>query len=231
VVRQAMSFSFLTGALIYFGDKKYIKFFLFIIPAISFHISSVFILPVLALGFVRFKKRIFPIAVTFFGMIILYNIDILSILFFFLKIFNSKYLRYSAYIAGDTYHLQSGTILTFFAVIVRSLMVFLAVYFYSDISKKDKKTVFILNMSIIYSYLGMLSLHHRIIGRLRQAFEFVPFLVGGYAFQPLKKYKKIIMYVIILLNVGLFENTILRSNRETVGAGVYPYYSVFSKDK
>jgi hypothetical protein len=62
----------------------------------------------------------------------------------------------------------------------------------------NKKTVFILNMSIIYSYLDVLSLRYIIIGRLRQVFGFGLFentIQMSWFSETEKKYQQLIQKI------------------------------------
>jgi hypothetical protein len=231
IVRQAIAVSFVTGALVYLDDKKYFRAVCFMAFAISIHVSALLVLPLLLLKLIRFRTRTFPVFLMFFGMIIFYRFEILDLLFLILKITGSKYYRYSSYISGDSFHLQGGTVFTFLAMIVRSATVFIAVFFIPGTMRKNKKINFLFNMSIVYNYVNVLSLRYVIIARIREILMWVPVLASGYAVQPLKKYRKIIIYAVILLNIGLFEFTIQQNNRETIGASIYPYYSIFSKDR
>jgi hypothetical protein len=165
------------------------------------------------------------------GMVFLYYVDVLTIIFFILKILNSKYYRYASYLAGETFHLHGGTIFTFFAIMVRSSLLFLAIFLMPSIVKKDKEKLFLINMAIIYNYINIIGLRYIIINRVRELFSFVPILISGSAFSVRGKYRKIIVCLIIILNIGLFEITIYNNNRERIGSSVYPYYSIFSKDR
>jgi hypothetical protein len=164
-------------------------------------------------------------------MFVLYYIDVLAIAFSILKVFQLKYYRYAVYLSRETFHLRGGTIFTFFAIMARSSMLFLAIFLMPSIVKKNKESLFLINMAIIYNYINIIGLRYVIINRVRELFSFVPMLITYSAFRTGGKFRKILAYLIIIVNIGLFEITIYNNNRERIGSEIYPYYSIFSGNR
>jgi hypothetical protein len=233
LVRQAIAVSFCTCAVVYLEEKKYLKFIIWLFLASLFHSSALIILPLLPLWFVKYKKRFLPVFITLFGMVILYNINVLSLLFSILQVLNLKYARYAIYLdetSSKSFYLQGGMWgTTGLGMLIRSSMLFLAIYVSPKILKHDKRKLFMINLSIIYNFVNIVALKHILFNRVRDALMFVPMSISGYAFNAAGRYRKVLMVLIIFINIILFEYSIQRMNRNMVGMSVYPYYSIFSK--
>ncbi|GHU72403.1 hypothetical protein FACS189450_10140 [Spirochaetia bacterium] len=84
-------------------------------------------------------------------------------------------------------------------------------------------------MSIIYNYTNVLATRYIILSRLRDALMFVPLLIIGSTIKATGRYKKIMAFMLIFVNIVFFEYRIQRSDHQNFGMSIYPYYSIFSK--
>lgn len=229
IIRQSIAASFSTCAVVYLEEKKYYRFVIWLVLGALFHISALIIVPLLVVCFIKYKTRTFPVFITLFGMFLLSRLDLISILVFIFETFHSKYSRYIRYISNDSYHFSSGTIGAVGGVLIKSFILFVTIFFSHKIIKDNKRKLFLVNMSIIYNYTNVLATRYIILSRLRDALMFVPLLIIGSTIKATGRYKKIMAFMLIFVNIVFFEYRIQRSDHQNFGMSIYPYYSIFSK--
>lgn len=226
-IRQMVAVSFILWSFICYEDKKYFKTAILYLISIGFHSSTLFILPLFLLSFVKinFKTKFLPFIFLVIFIILVFRLNFISISFDILNYFDVKYIRYfdSKKYMDDT-ELGSGI-----GVFIKSLTLLLAVVFYSKILKKYPNKVNILNFSLFYIIAYILAAQAVIYGRLRDLLIFVPILISGYAIYSVPKFKNLVLIIILTLNLISFEKDIISQDRYNFSNEIYPYYSIFYK--
>ena len=224
-LRQMIAVSFVLWALIKFESKDYMKALLLYLISIGFHTSSILILPCFFISLIKIKGKKLPFFILLVIILFCLRFNCLTIMLSILGRIGSKYARFakSSFYTGKT-ALGSGI-----GVFTRLLFSLLAVFFYKKIRIKYPEKLIALNLSIFFIISYLLAAQFVILGRLRDAFIFVPLIISGFAIESCGKYKKVVLILLLSINLFLFEKDIQKKTRDTFSDKIYPYYSIFYK--
>lgn len=221
IVRQAISISFIIVAVDKLTNGKSIEYFILIILASLFHYSSLLMFPVFFLKYIYINRFIKVIIISILFISIFYNglaINIITSELFAASLY-SDYLN-TSYIKESDWGSGIG--------IIVSLSLPIYCLFFDNISKSIIST-FLANTNLIYLAAYILSLNIYIFNRLSSLFVFAPIMMLGYVLSSNNhKYKKEILYFLIITNIIMYERIIYNSlSNLNSGLGITPYITIF----
>lgn len=223
ILRQMVAVSFILWAFIRFEDKKYIKAIILFVIAYLFHKSTILILPVFLISYIKIPGKFLPPIILFLGFVIILKVNVLVIALDILAKLGSRYARF----AKSQFFTSRSKLGTGLGVLVKLSFSILSIVLYSRIEKKNPEKRQILNFSLVYFFSYILAAQFIILGRVRDLFIFVPLLVSANAINVCGKYRKIVLLMLLSLNILLFEKDIGKQTRDTFSNSIYPYYSIF----
>lgn len=234
VLREGLAISFFLFAVKYFFSKKWLKYYLFILIAISFHISAIPLLLLPILGIIKDSK--FKIVITFFlCVIIIILTDRVQGLFYNLLMFEAIGGKAFTYFSSDTY----GTSIVSISNIINYILNILIplVVLYRAIKVKDGICKYS-SMIIFYVLIYSLSLQLPIFYRFNNYFNlfyiiiYVEFFNFRLLFHSLSVRSKKIIGVIGVFAFCTLKFSVMTTPVEGIPSYVryYPYSSVFTKE-
>lgn len=220
ILRQYIAIACLLLGYNFIIEKKYIKFLFFYLLAISFHTAS--IVAILFL-FINSKKEIkVPIVILISITIFIFNDQIAQVVRSIINI-----TRFSGYL-GTSYDVEDISYFNFFKQLV--IYIFLAYLFYinKDNSRKDKLSIFLLNVQgvaiIFYSLSSIISLFARVYFFF-SIFQIISIPLFITYTKKKDNFYFYIFIVLILYSLFFVNSNILRNDNEVV-----PYQTYYNRN-
>jgi len=227
MIRQAIAVSFIVVGVIQIVENKNLYGIFVMALAATFHLSALFVMPLVFLRFISFKT-IYLLPLVILSSYLIVNLDFINILFNSSLFLNSRYNVYATNKFSEIATINSGI-----GVMLRLILPFTVLFFQNRITKENRNYRLYIVLTICYILAIVLALNIRIFGRLADLFSFISFLVVGpliYSF-PSKKNRQVLMIILIIVNIAVFQKNITANQRtfEGGGLGISPYETIFKK--
>lgn len=224
LVRQSLAVVFLLVSIKHAIENKILLSYFFALVAISFHLSSLLILPFIILRKVRVPPLL-ALCMIVFCIIFFLSTNILQ------DIINSSFIASTKYgFYADTKFGGEAIIGTGGGVLIKALLPLMIILQSSKIVKSQPNCNIIILLSIVAICASIASLRIHIFSRVSDLFMFLPLLGVTYLMNSFSKKitKQICACLIFLSMIVLFERTIATNLSENnSGLGVSPYTTIF----
>lgn len=224
LIRQGAAVCLICWAVFQLLEGKRLKFITIVLLASTMHYSALLLLPFYFL-WNKPLNRLFAIVIIAIGIASILLFGAIDYLFSSAIFVDSHYGRYVT--SGFNRETEIGTGL---GVIIRLIIPIYAVYLLPKSKNYFHGYEFVIYLNIAYILSYCLALQIHIFNRIVDLFTFAPFMTMGIIVAYMHhKFKKIILFVIIALNLMLFYKSIIAGNSNNIGGlGIYPYQTFLS---